>query len=90
MFVLKIRLYDIIVCSCINNNLFTNIAQIIFDHKLCFMATSIRFLLCIRSKIVNYLDQPLRHSYVISSVTLTLPFYSSVDIESGVNLDYNK
>ena len=35
---------------------------------------------------INYLDQPLRHSYVISSVTLTLPFQWGVDIESGVNL----
>ena len=30
------------------------------------------------------------HSYVISSVTVTLPFEWGVDIESGVNLDYNK
>ena len=54
------------------------------------MATSIRLLLCIRSKIVNCLDQPLRHSYITSSVTLTLPFEWGVDIEPGVNLDYNK
>ena len=68
----------------------TNITEIIFDHKLSFMATSIRLLLCIRSKIVNCLDQPLPHSYVISSVTLTLPFEWGVDIEPEVNLDYNK
>ena len=57
----------------------------IFDHKLCFMATSMRLLLCIRSKFVNCLDQPLRHSYLISSVTLTLPF--ELGNESRVNLD---
>ena len=56
-----------IVCSCINNNFVTKITEIIFDHKLCFMATSIRLLLCIRLKIVNCPDQPLRNSYVISS-----------------------
>ena len=38
-----------------------------------------------RSKIVNCLHQPLRHSYVISSVTVTLPFEWGVDIESGVD-----
>ena len=54
------------------------------------MATSMRLLLCIRSKIVNCLHQPLRHSYEISSVMVTMPFEWGVDIESGVNLDYNK
>ena len=54
------------------------------------MATSIQLLLCIRSKIVNYLDQPLRHSYVIFTFAITLPFEWGVDIEAGVNLDYNK
>ena len=82
MCILNIRLYDIIVYSCINNNFFPNITEIIFDHKLCFLTTSMRLVLCIRSKIVNCLNQPLRHSYVISSVTVTWPF------EWG--LDYNK
>ena len=61
----------------------------IFDQKLCFMTTSMRLLLCIRSKIVNCLHQPLRHSYVISLVAVTLPFEWGLDIESGVNLNYN-
>ena len=50
------------------------------------MATSIRLLLFIRSKIVTSLDQPLHHSYVISSTMLTLP--SEWGNQSGVNLDY--
>ena len=29
-------------------NFFTNVTEIIFDNKLCFMATSILLLLCIR------------------------------------------
>ena len=54
------------------------------------MTTSMGLLLCIRSKIVNCRHQTLRQSDVISSVTVTLPFEWGVDIESGVNLDYNK
>ena len=37
MFILNIRLHDISVCSCINNNFLpssTNTTEIIFDHKL--------------------------------------------------------
>ena len=48
--------------------LFPNVTEIIFNHKLCFIATSIRLLLCIRAKIDNSLDQPSHHSYVKSSI----------------------
>ena len=60
----------------------------IFDHKLCFMATSIRLLLCIQSKIVTSPDQLLHPSYVISSATLLLPLEWG-NYQSGVNFDYN-
>ena len=68
MFVLKIRLYNIIVCSCLNN-IFPNITEIIFDYKLCFMATSVYTIVTVHwPKIDTALDQPLHHSYVMSSI----------------------
>ena len=72
MRVLKIRLYKIIVCSCMIYDFFSQHRWnylCIFDHKSWFMATSRWSLLCIRPKFDTSLAVQLHHSHIISSTT---------------------
>ena len=81
MCVLKISLYDIIVCSCVNNKFFPNITEIIFAHSYvlwphqydCYYAFDQRLSRStVTSFLRNILDDAIVAVLVLSGVIVTV------------------